>query len=290
MNSISATQSLPSSLWQKSWKQFKKDQFGLCGLVIVLFFFLITVAVWLGLLGQNWSETSDFFNQSPSLTHWFGTNAIGQDVAARGMYATKVAFEVGFLVAICASLIGTVLGSLAGFFQHSWLDASVLWIMGVLDSIPFYLFVAALAYALDEFIFAMHVAMITVFWTETARIIRSEVIKLKNMSFIESAIAMGQTRMNILIKHIIPNTNHLLIIQATITFVAAIKTEVILSFLGLGIKNGISWGLMIAEATNDIQAGYFNNFLVASGLLFILVIGFNLFSDALQDALNPKLI
>lgn len=290
MNSISATQSLPSSLWQKSWKQFKKDQFGLCGLVIVLFFFLITVAVWLGLLGQNWSETSDFFNQSPSLTHWFGTNAIGQDVAARGMYATKVAFEVGFLVAICASLIGTVLGSLAGFFQHSWLDASVLWIMGVLDSIPFYLFVAALAYALDEFIFAMHVAMITVFWTETARIIRSEVIKLKNMSFIESAIAMGQTRMNILIKHIFPNTNHLLIIQATITFVAAIKTEVILSLLGLGIKNGISWGLMIAEATNDIQAGYFNNFLVASGLLFILVIGFNLFSDALQDALNPKLI
>lgn len=277
------------SLWQQSWSQLTQDRLGMLGLAVVALFFLLTVGVWFGLWGTNWSETSDLFNQSPSWQHWFGTNAIGQDVAARSLYATKIAFEVGLVVALCACLLGSLMGALAGYNHNNWIDSLILWVMGVLDSIPFYLFVAAIAYAMGEFAFAMHVAMIAVFWTETGRIIRSEVIKLKHLEYIDSAQAMGQNQFIILFKHIIPNTNHLLIIQATITFVAAIKTEVILSFLGLGVKDGISWGLMIAESTNDMQAGHFNNFIAASGLLFILVIAFNLFSDALQDALDPKL-
>ncbi|MCF6301146.1 MAG: ABC transporter permease [Proteobacteria bacterium] len=162
--------------------------------------------------------------------------------------------------------------------------------MGVLDSIPFYLFVAAVAYSLKGSVFAMHIAMVAVFWTTTARIIRGEVIKLKHQEFVEAAHSIGVRQFNIIFRHILPNTSHILLVQATITFVAAIKTEVILSFLGLGVKNGISWGLMISESTNDIQAGHFNNFVAASLFLFVLVIGFNMFSDAMQDALDPKKI
>ncbi len=285
--SIASTQH-SHDLWYRAWQQLKADKFGLLGGIIVFLFMLITLGVWLQLWGGSWSETSGLFNQSPSMAHWFGTNAIGQDIASRGLYATKVAFEVGLLVAVCASLLGTFMGAIAGFRHNTWVDSIILWLMGVIDSIPFYLFVAAIAYAMKGFVFAMHLAMIMVFWTETARVIRAEVIKLNQLEFIESAIAMGQSQTKILIKHIIPNVSHLLIIQSTLIFVAAIKSEVILSFLGLGVKDGISWGLMIAESTNDIQAGYFLNFIVASGLLFILVIGFNLFSDALQDALDPK--
>jgi len=275
-------------LWRLSWQQLKQDATGMFGLYIVAFYFCVTVGVWFNLWGTNWSETSALFNQNPSIHHWFGTNAIGQDVAARGIYATKVAFEVGFLVAFCSAIIGSLAGALAGLKQHSWLDHFILWLMGVLDSIPFYLFVAAIAYALKNYAFSMHIAMIIVFWTTTARIIRSEVIKITQLDYIEAAQAIGNTQIKVLFKHILPNTHHLLIVQSTLIFIAAIKTEVILSFLGLGVKEGISWGLMIAEATNDIQAGYFNNFIVASGFLFILVIGFNFFSDALQDALDPK--
>jgi ABC-type dipeptide/oligopeptide/nickel transport system permease subunit len=275
--------------WKKGWFQLRSDRLGMTGLMVVVIYFIITLGVWFNIWGINWSQTSDAFHQPPSLAHWLGTNAIGQDIANRGIYATKVAFEVGLMVAICSCLLGTFMGAVAGFKHNTWIDSVILWLMGVLDSIPFYLFVAAMAYAMNGMEFAMHLAMIMVFWTETARVIRAEVIGLQQKEFIEAAQAMGQSQPLILIKHIIPNTNHLLIIQATITFVAAIKTEVILSFLGLGVKEGISWGLMIAESTNDIQAGYFNNFIVASSLLFILVIGFNLFSDALQDALNPKL-
>ncbi len=277
------------SLWSKSWSQFKQDKLGVSGLLVVFLYFIIACGVWFGIWGTGWSDISTQFNQPPTWQHWFGTNAIGQDIASRSIQATKVAFEVGLVVTFFACLLGVVLGSLAGFYQGQWLDSIILWLMGVLDSIPFYLFVAAIAFAMQNHAFAMHIAMISVFWTSIARVIRSEVIKLNQLEFIEAAQAIGIKQMTVIFKHIIPNTNHLIIIQATLVFVTAIKTEVILSFLGLGVKNGISWGLMIAESTNDIQAGYFNNFIVASTFLFILVIAFNYFSDALQDALDPKL-
>ncbi len=277
------------SLWQESWQKFKHDHWGFWGLAIVVAYFLTAIGVWLGLWGTDWSSISTDFNHPPSAKHWFGTNAIGQDVAERGIYATKVAFEVGVVVTVFSVFLGVFLGALAGLYENTWLDAILLWLMGVIDSIPFYLLVAAVAYAMSGHQLAMHLAMIMVFWTTTARIIRAEVIKLHRQEFVEAAHATGIGGWRTLFRHIIPNTNHLIIIQATLIFVSAIKTEVILSFLGLGIKEGISWGLMIAESTNDIQAGYFNNFLAASLLLFILVIGFNLFSDALQDALDPKI-
>ncbi len=288
MKSEPITQSPAHGLWHKSLQHLKHDSYGMLGAWIVAVYFILAMGVWLGLWGSGWSETSAHFNQPPSTNHWFGTNAIGQDVAARGLFATKVAFEVGLIVTVFATALGVLLGALAGHFQGRLPDSVLLWLMGVLDSIPFYLFVAAIAYAMQDHMFAMHIAMVAVFWTTIARIIRGEVIKLNQMAFVEAAQALGLTKLQVLFRHVIPNTNHLIIIQATLVFVAAIKTEVILSFLGIGIKNGISWGLMIAEATQDIQAGYFNNFLVASGLLFVLVIAFNLFSDALQDALDPK--
>jgi len=276
------------SLWDRAWYKFKRDKMGIFGLVIVGFFLVLAAGVWLGLWGMNWSDTTDDLWQGPSWEHWFGTNVIGQDVLARVLYGTKVAFEVGLVVTILSTLLGAILGALAGFFSGTWIDELILWLMGVLDSIPFYLFVAAVAFALKGYPYAMHIAMISTFWTTTARIIRGEVIKLKSQEFVEAARSIGVRKPVIIFRHILPNTTHILLVQATITFVAAIKTEVILSFLGLGVKDGISWGLLISESTQDILAGHFNNFIAASTFLFLLVIGFNMFSDALQDALDPK--
>ncbi len=134
----------------------------------------------------------------------------------------------------------------------------------------------------------MHIAMIATFWTTTARLVRGEVIKLKNFEFVEAARAIGLPQRLIIFRHILPNTFHILLVQATIVFVSAIKSEVILSFLGLGVKDGVSWGVMIAESTQEVQAGHFSNFVTASAFLFVLVMAFNLFSDALQDALDPR--
>ncbi|VAW39368.1 Oligopeptide transport system permease protein OppC (TC 3.A.1.5.1) [hydrothermal vent metagenome] len=276
------------SLWNKAWYKFKQDSMGKAGAMIVFIYLIIAIGVWFGIWGGNWSETSENIRQSPSWQHLFGTNMIGQDVFTRVIYSTKVAFEVGFTVAVLSTLLGAVLGAISGYYSGSWVDSIILWMMGVLDSIPFYLFVAAVAFALAGNAFAMHIAMVATFWTGTARVIRGEVIKLKSQEFVEAARSVGVTENKIIFKHIMPNTSHILLVQSTIAFVAAIKSEVILSFLGMGVKDGVSWGLMISESTQDVLAGHFSNFLASSIFLFVLVIAFNMFSDSMQDALDPK--
>jgi ABC-type dipeptide/oligopeptide/nickel transport system permease subunit len=162
------------------------------------------------------------------------------------------------------------------------------WLTGVLDSIPFYLFVAAVAYALQGKPWAMHLAMVATFWTGTGRLVRAEVMKLKTRDYVLAAQAIGLPETRIVLRHVLPNTAHILLVQASLAFIAAIKTEVILSFLGLGVQHGVSWGLMLAESTQEVLAGHFNNFLAASLMLFVLLLGFNLLADALQDAFDPQ--
>ena len=156
------------------------------------------------------------------------------------------------------------------------------------ELLPLILGLAAIVFAMQDSPYSMHVAMVTTFWISAGRLIRGEVIKLRGLEYVEAAHSIGVPDMLIIFRHILPNTSHILLVQATITFVAAIKSEVILSFLGLGVKDGMSWGLMIAESTQEVLAGFFNNFLAASVLLFGLVMAFNMFADALQDALDPR--
>ncbi|HKJ18486.1 MAG TPA: ABC transporter permease [Xanthomonadales bacterium] len=265
------------------------DPWGILGLVIVLIFFLMAAGVWLGWLGQDWAIADGGRWESASSNHWFGTNVLGQDIFERAVYGSRTAFEIGLVVSLASTLLGGLFGALAGWRATSWIDDVVLWIMGVLDSIPFYLFVAALAYALQGFSFAMHLAMILTFWTTTARLIRAEVMRLKGQDFVKASQAIGLPAWRIVIRHVLPNTMHILLVQGTLVFVAAVKTEVILSFLGLGVQDGVSWGLMLAESTQEVIAGHFGNFIAASAFLFTFLLGLILLSDAIQDALEPKL-
>jgi peptide/nickel transport system permease protein len=272
----------------RPWGRLKHDPGGMTGLVIVVLFFLLALGVWLGLLGQDWSSAGGGRWEPAGSEHWFGTNVLGQDIFERAVYSTRTAFEIGLVVSLLSTALGALLGGLAGWYQRSWIDGSILWLKGVLDSIPFYLFVAAVAFALQGVAWSMHLAMIATFWTTTGRLVRAEVMRLKTREFITAARAIGLPAPVILARHVLPNTMHILLIQASIAFVAAIKTEVILSFLGLGVQDGVSWGLMLAESTQEVLAGHFNNFLAASLLLFLLLLGFNLLADAMQEAIDPK--
>jgi peptide/nickel transport system permease protein len=251
-------------------------------------FLVVAIAAWLGWVGQDWSAAGGGRWEPAGRDHWFGTNILGQDIFQRSIYSVRTAFEIGLVVAVLSTLLGALLGALSGWYSHGWVDASILWLKGVLDSIPFYLFVAAVAYALQGKAWAMHVAMIATFWTTTGRLVRAEVMKLKTRDFVLAARTIGLPDRVILRRHLLPNTVHILLVQASIAFVAAIKTEVILSFLGLGVQDGVSWGLMLAESTQEVLAGHFNNFLAASLMLFALLMAFNLLADALQDAFDPK--
>lgn len=284
LNDISAARTIHG----RTWLRLRRDKAGMLGLMIVCLYFGLALGVWLGWLGQGWSVADGGRWESLGPSHWLGTNVVGQDIFERAIYSVRTAFEIGFVVALFSTLLGAVLGALSGWYSDSWVDGSILWLKGVLDSIPFYLFVAALAFALQGKPWAMHIAMIATFWTGTGRLVRAEVMRIKSREFVLSARAIGLPAPLILLRHILPNALHILLVQASIAFVAAIKTEVILSFLGLGVQNGVSWGLMLAESTQEVLAGHFNNFLAASILLFVLLLGFNLLTDALQDALDPK--
>jgi peptide/nickel transport system permease protein len=270
------------------WARLRDDRAGVIGLLVVGLFLAVAAAVWLGLAGQGWSAADGGRWEPAGPQHWFGTNVLGQDVFQRAIYSVRTAFEIGLAVALLSTALGAALGALSGWYSHGWADGTVLWLMGVLDSIPFYLFVAAVAYAMQGLPWAMHLAMIATFWTTTGRLVRAEVMKLKTREFVLAARSIGLPVPLILARHVLPNTVHILLVQSTIAFVAAIKTEVILSFLGLGVQDGVSWGLMLAESTQEVLAGHFNNFVAASVMLFALLMGFNLLADALQDAFDPR--
>lgn len=276
------------SLWTRAGYKFRRDRVGMVAFGIVLLFALMAMGAVIGLWASDWAELQGGRYEPMSARYWFGTNVNGQDIFARTVYSTRVAFEVGLVVALASTILGAILGGLAGFLPGSLLDEIVLWFKGVLDSIPFYLFVAAVAYAMQGSAYGMHVAMIATFWTTTGRLVRGEVIKLRQFEFVDAARAIGVSELRILFRHVLPNTLPILLVQATIVFVSAIKSEVILSFLGLGIKDGVSWGLMISAAAQEVTVGHFNNFIWASVFMFVLVMAFNLFSDSLQDALDPR--
>ena len=287
MSAIAAIK-LESGRPAQIWSRLRSNPAGLAGLVIVTVFLLIAIAAWTGLSGQEWSRITGGRWEPPGPAHWWGTNLLGQDVMQRALYSTGTAFEIGLLVAVLSTALGAALGALAGWFRHSWIDEIVLWLTGVLDSIPFFLFVAAVAYAMAGSAWAMHIAMICTFWTGTGRLVRGEVMRLKEREFVEAARAIGLPTHRILSRHVLPNTLHILLVQGSLVFVAAIKTEVILSFLGLGVQDGVSWGLMLAESTQEVLAGQFANFIAASGMLFVLLMGFNMLADAFQDAFDAR--
>jgi peptide/nickel transport system permease protein len=288
------------SLWSKSRRKLMRDRAGVAAMIVVGIYGIIAILVSFELIGQDWSLLNEEGFEGMTSAHWFGTNINGQDIFSRAIQGTKTAFQVGLMVAITSTAIGGILGAIAGYFHRTIIDEVIMWLYGCIDAIPFYLFVAAVAFALKnaefEFLgkerslapFAMHIAMIATFWSSTCRIVRGEVIKIRGLEYIQAAKAVGVGPLTIIRRHVMPNTFHILLVQSTIAFVGAIKSEVILTFLGMGVQDGVSWGVMLSESTSDVLRGHFGNFLGASGFLFVLVISFNMFADALQDALDPK--
>lgn len=251
-------------------------------------FALAACGVWAGLWGGEWSAIAGELREPPSSAHWLGTNRLGQDIMVRLLAGAATAFEVGLIVALVSVAFGALLGGLAGYRSGSWLDAAVTWLIGTVDAVPFYLFAAALAFALHRWPGAMQLAMVLTFWTLTARLIRTEARRLRGLDFVTAARVSGLGGFRILWRHILPHTMPIVAVQVSLVFVAAIKTEVVLSFLGLGLRDSVSWGVMIAEASQEILAGHYANFLAPSAALFLLVFSVNRLTDRLELRLDPR--
>lgn len=241
---------------------------------------------------------SGFDRSMYALRTSLGTDRQGRSIMIRGLYSIKVAIQVGLVVAFVSVVIGSLVGAAAGFFG-GWVDHAVVWLYSTLSSIPDLVLLAVLVFMFTGSIFddvtrpylsliPVYAAMCMTFWIGSCRVIRGETMKLKELEYVQAATAIGFSRFYVMLRHVVPNCMHLVFVNFSLLFIAAIKFEVILSFLNLGVKVGPSWGRMIQESTQEVINGFFWQIGAATVLMFVLVLAFNIVSDALQDAFDPK--
>jgi len=224
------------------------------------------------------------------LTLPFGADKWGRDVIAKTIKGSETSIFVGIAAAIVATIIGTVLGAVAGYYGR-WVDDALNWFYSVFSSIPYLLLILAVAAVLQ------HKGTMTIVlilgltgWTGVFRLIRAEYLKHKGREYVQAADAIGASNLRRMFRHIFPNVSHVVLVQLSILVVAFIKSEVILSFLGFGVPvDVVSWGSMLNEAQNELLLGKWWQLVAAGATMALLVTAFSLFTDALRDALDPKL-
>lgn len=265
----------------------KKDRSAMIAFAVIAVYAVVAILVALKLAGTGWDARVGAKFLEPGPGHWLGTDRQGRDILARTLYGAKIALSVGVLTAAISVAIGALLGVVAGWF-HGWVDALIVWLYSTVQSIPSILLMIALAYLTGRGLTGVLVAFAATYWVAPCRVIRGEVLKIRDAEYVQAARALGYGTVRILARHVLPNTLHLVLVNFALVFVTAIKAEVILSYLGLGIQGEPSWGSMIQQARGELINGFFWQIGAASIAMFVLVLAFNIFADALQDALDPK--
>ncbi len=218
-----------------------------------------------------------------------GGDRLGRDVLAKAVKGTQISVFVGVLAAVVATVIGTLLGALAGFFGGKIGDF-LEWLYNVFTAIPDILLILAFAAVLGRGVGTVVLILGLVGWTGLYRQVRAEFIKHSSREYVRAAEAIGASSGARMFKHILPNVSHVILVRMSLLVVGFIKSEVILSYLGLGVPiDQVSWGTMLAEAQSELILGHWWQLVTATVMMAVFVTAFSLMADALRDALDPKL-
>lgn len=229
-------------------------------------------------------------NNFETRTYLLGTDKMGRDILSRLLFGTRISLSIGFIAVLISMVLGISLGSIAGFFGGK-IDMFILWFMSVIWSIPGIILVIAISMALQSRgVWVAFVAVGLTMWVEVARVMRGQIMTIKEKLFVEAARAFGIKNFRIVFVHILPNIAGPIIVIATANFAAAILLEAGLSFLGLGVQPPTpSWGVMIYEGFQAIGTKNSLHLILFPGLaICILVLSFNLLGNGLRDAYDPK--
>ena len=219
----------------------------------------------------------------------FGADRLGRDVLAKAIKGAEISIMVGVLAALVATIIGTVLGALSGFYGGKVGDF-LEWVYNVFTAMPNILLIFAFAVVFGRGVLPVVMILGLAGWTGIYRLVRAEFMKHSVREYVRSAEAIGASRSSRMFKHILPNVSHVALVQLSLHVVSFIKSEVILSYLGLGVSvDQVSWGTMLAEAQSELILGYWWQLAAVTGFMAVFVTAFALFTDALRDALDPKL-
>jgi len=302
------------------WRRISRRKINLVCLGIVFLYALLGLSSLFPYLDGKIEEhpTADKTYTKPSFSYvdpagvkhigpatWFGLDFQGRSVFWRVLYGTRVALVITIVASIISLSIGTLLGIVAGYFG-GWIDDVITWLFSVISTVPWLLLVIAVTYALQQNmslsdkpqgkqgVFSRDLIVVILAlgltdWVGLCRLIRGEVIKLRDRDYIVACRAIGVSHARTIFKHILPNVFHLIIITFSLGAVGYLQVEVVLAFLGLGVTSKPSWGRMIDDAKLALLQGVWWEVTAATLAIFIICLALNILGDALRDALDPKL-
>ena len=295
---------------QRAWRRFLKNKPALLSLIVFVVLASL-VLIWPWIAPYSWNTTSEAQFAEPSSTHWFGTDVHGRDVFTRVMYGARISLLVGLVGAGVALVIGVLWGAIAGYVGGRW-DNLMMRFVDVLYSLPSIVFVIVLITTLSELaktwfatsfgalgprlaastpIIFLFAGLGAVSWLTMARIVRGQVLSLRQRSFVAASRTLGATHVRLLGRHILPNVYGVIIVYLTLTVPSIILYESFLSYLGLGVQPPMaSWGTLIAEGAAQLNPVRIYWWLIVfpAGMLVVTLLSLNFLGDGLRDAFEPR--
>ena len=276
------------SYWQDAWIRLRKNKIAMLGICI------LTVYVVMSIIGPSLGKygfkaiDENNMDQAPSALHWFGTDTLGRDIWARVWVGARVSLSIGFLAATLNALIGVCVGGIAGHFGGRT-DMIIMRFIDVVSGIPYLIVAILVMVALGEGISPLIIAMIIIGWVGSARLVRGQILQLKNQEYVLAARKLGASDARIIFRHLIPNTIGLILTNVTMAVPYAIFTEAFLSYIGLGVQPpNASWGLLARYGAQNFRFApwqlFIPSFFICTTMLSLYLLG-----DGLRDALDPKL-
>lgn len=276
-----------SSPGRDAWHRLQKNRLAVAGGIMLLVLTVLCVAGPWFLHATYQEQNLDLGATPPSAAHWLGTDTLGRDLLVRLLYGGRISIGVGLCATLVALTIGVVYGAVAGYVGGK-ADAVMMRLVDIIYALPFTIFVILLMVFFGRNIILLFVAIGAVEWLTMARIVRSQIMALKKMEFIEAARALGYGHRRIIFRHLLPNALGPIIVYATLTIPAVMLLEAFLSFLGLGVQPPMSsWGTLIKDGAEKMEEFWW--LLVFPGGIFSLTLfSLNFLGDGLRDALDVR--
>lgn len=277
-----------TTYWQDAWRRLKKNKMAMAGLLMIFFIFISAL---FGPLFTKFSYSDQdlqIANQAPSSLHLFGTDNLGRDLLTRVLYGARISLAIGIVASFINLTIGVIYGGISGYFGGR-IDSIMMRIVDILYGIPLLLYVILLMVVLKPGLTNIFIALGLVYWLRMARIVRGQVLSIKEQEYILAAQLIGANSWRIILRHLIPNSMGPIIVTMTLAIPEAIFTEAFLSFIGLGVSAPMaSWGVLASEGVASLRSYPFQLFYPALAIS-ITMLSFNFLGDGLRDALDPRM-
>lgn len=277
-----------TTYWQDAWRRLRQNKLAMAGLVMIS---LISLLALIGPLLSPYSYSDQSLmdaNQPPSASHWFGTDNLGRDLFTRILYGARISLAIGIVASLINLGIGVVYGGIAGYFGGR-VDSLMMRIVDILYGIPLLLYVILLMVVLKPGLTNIFIALGLVYWLRMARIVRGQVLALREQEYVLAARLIGAGPWRIILRHLLPNAMGPIIVTLTLSIPEAIFTEAFLSFIGLGVSAPMaSWGVLASESVSGLRS-YPYQLLYPALAISITMLSFNFLGDGLRDALDPRM-